>query len=409
VAGTAERVETVVIGAGQAGLATSYWLRQRGLPHVVLEQAPHLASFWRKRWNSFTTITPNWSLTLPGFPYTGDDPEGFQSRDELVNHFERFARSFDAPVRFGVQVTSLERTPHGGYIVSSADQTVWQTRNVVVATGAFQRPSTPPLATQVPPTIFQMHTDQYLSPSQLPVGGALIVGSGSSGCQIAEELRRDGRDVYLCVGRCWWTRRRYHGKDMEWWWDRLGVFDQTVDALPASVNRLGCSIVLTGRDGGRDLNAYALARDGVVLLGHLKGISGTMVALAPDLRESLAVGDEYAMQFERDVTEWARKVNMVESLGPSPADPIPRLESEDMTALDLDRARIRTIIWATGYRVNFSWIHLPLFDVHGYPSHTRGVTKYPGLFFIGLRWLYTRGSSLIRGVGKDAQHLVQFI
>jgi putative flavoprotein involved in K+ transport len=178
---------------------------------------------------------------------------------------------------------------------------------------------------QVPHTIFQMHPDEYRSPSQLPVGGVLIVGSGSSGCQIAEELRHDGRDVYLCVGRCIWTRRRYYGKDLMWWWYRLGVFDETVDTLPPSADRLACQGVWTGRDGGRDLNAYGLARDGVVLLGRLKGISGTTVALAPDLRESLAVGDEYAMRLERDVTEWARKTHMVGSLGPSPADPILQL------------------------------------------------------------------------------------
>ena len=404
-----ERVETVVIGAGQAGLATSYWLTQRGRPHVVVEQAPHLASFWRKRWNSFTTITPNWSLTLPGFPYTGDDPEGFLTRDELVDHFERFARSFDPPVRFGVQVISLEQASNAGYIVSSANQTVWHAGNVVVATGAWQRPSTLPLAAEVSGTIFQMHTDDYRAPSQLPAGSVLVVGSGSSGCQIAEELRHDGRDVYLCVGRCSWTRRRYYGKDVLWWAERLGLLDQTVDTLPSTVNRLGCRFVQSGRDGGRDLNPHTLARDGVVLLGHLKGINGTVVTLASDLRESLAFGDAYAMQFARDVTEWAQKANMTGSLGPSRADPIPGLGTEEVSALDLDRAGIRTIIWATGYRLDFSWIRLPLFDAQGYPRHARGVTEYPGLFFIGLRWLHTGRSSFIGGVGRDAEHIVQFI
>ena len=404
-----EHIETLVIGGGQAGLATSYWLTQFGRPHIVLERAPYLASSWRKRWHSFTTITPNWSLAMPGFPYTGDDPEGFLSRDELVDYFERYARLFDAPVHLGVEVISLGRASDGRYIAVSADRAVWHARNVVVATGAFQRPSPPPVASQVPATICQLHTDEYRAPELLPAGGVLIVGSGASGCQIAEELRREGRDVYLCVGRCRWTRRRYHGKDMVWWWDRLGVLDQTVDTLPPSANRLGCSILLTGRDGGRDLNAYTLARDGVVLLGHLKDISGTTVALAPDLRENLAFGDEYGMQFERDVTEWARNANMAQSLGPSPADPIPRLETEDVTALDLDHAGIRTIIWATGYRLDFGWIGLPLFDDQGYPRHTRGVTEYPGLYFVGLRWLYSRRSALIGGVGADAEHIVRII
>lgn len=176
------------------------------------------------------------------------------------------------------------------------------------------------------------------------------------------------------------------------------MLDQTVDTLSPTANRLGCSILLSGRDGGRDLNAYTLAREGVILLGHLKAINGTMVSLAPDLRESLAVGDAYAIQFERDVTEWARKANITEPLGPSLADPIPRLETEDVSALDLERAGIRTIVWATGYRLDFSWIHLPLFDAHGYPRHKRGVTEYPGLYFVGLRWLYKRHRSAMIGL-----------
>ena len=404
-----ERVETVVIGAGQAGLATSYWLTQCRRSHVVLEQAPHVAASWRKRWNSFTALSPNWSLTLPGFPYPGENPDGFLSRDQLIEHFERYARSFDAPVRFDTPVTSLQRPSDDGYIVASADQTIWHARNVVVATGAFQRPWKPPLAATVPGRIFQIHTDEYRAPAQLPAGGVLIVGSGASGCQIADELRRDGREVYLCVGRCRWTRRRYYGKDILWWLNRFGVLDQTVDSLPPGTNRMECRNQLTGRDGGRDLNAYTLARNGVVLLGHLKAINGMLASLVTDLRESLAVGDAYAMQFERDVIEWARKANITESLGPSLADPIPRLDTEDVSALDLDRAGIHTIVWATGYRLDFSWIRLPLFDAQGYPRHIRGVTEYPGLFFVGLRWLYKRRSSFIGGVGDDAEHIAQFI
>jgi putative flavoprotein involved in K+ transport len=404
-----ERVETVIIGAGQAGLATSYWLTQCRRSHVVLEQAPHIAASWRKRWNSFTTLSPNWSLTLPGFPYTGDDPDGFLSRDQLVDHFERYARSFDAPVRFDTPVSSLQRPSGEGYIVASAGQTVWHAKNVVVATGGFQRPSIPPLAAAVPDKIFQIHTDEYQAPAQLPDGGVLIVGSGASGCQIADDLRRDGRDVDLCVGRCRWTRRRYYGKDIVWWLNRLGVFDQTVDSLSSSANRTECRNTLSGRDGGRDLNAYTLARDGVVLLGHLKTINGTRASLATDLRESLSFGDAHAMQVERDVTEWARKENTTEPLGPSLADPIPRLDTEDVSVLDVDRAGIHTIVWATGYRLDFSWIRLLLFDAQGYPRHTRGVTEYPGLFFVGLRWLYKRRSSFIGGVGDDAEHIVQFI
>ena len=289
-----ERVDTVVIGGGQAGLATSYYLGRSGAEHLVLEQADAAGSAWRNgRWDSFTLVSPNWSFRLPGAEYRGAQPDGFMPRDEVVGCFERYVDDFDLPVRFGVTATSVMRDAENGrYLVQAGDDAVFDAANVVVATGLFQRPKLPALSADIPTTIGQIHSGQYRNPAALADGAVLVVGTAQSGCQIAQELYQSGRTVYLCVGSAGRIPRRYRGRDIFEWLNLSGYLDRTVADLPSPQARFAGNPHLSGRDGGQTLNLHQFARDGVVLLGHLRGVSGSTVHLAPDLRKSLAEVDE---------------------------------------------------------------------------------------------------------------------
>jgi putative flavoprotein involved in K+ transport len=266
-----EPVEVVVVGAGQAGLAISYYLTQQGRTHVVLERETQVGSAWRHgRWDSFTLVIPNWAVRLPGFPYRGDDPDGFMERSEIVNHLERYASSFGAPARFGVTVTAVDPAPGGsGYLVSTSSGGTYAAANVVVATGSFQFPKPTKLAEAFPPSISQMHSSSYRNPDGLPPGAVLVVGSADTGCQIADELCEQGRQVYMCVGHSSRRPRRYRGRDVAFWVVTLGGFDQTADQLPDPGARFAANAHLTGKSGGYTLNLHQFARNGVVLLGHL--------------------------------------------------------------------------------------------------------------------------------------------
>ena len=266
-----ERVEVVVIGAGQAGLAISYYLTQQGRTHVILERDTQVGSAWRHgRWDSFTLVIPNWAVRLPGFPYRGDDPDGFMECSEIVSHLEQYASSFGAPVRFGVTVTAVDPAPGGsGYFVSTSSGDTYAAANVVVATGSFQFPRPTKLAEAFPPNISQMHSSCYRNPDGLPPGAVLVVGSADTGCQIADELCERGRQVYLCVGRSSRRPRRYRGKDVAFWFwvVTLSGSVQTADQLPDPGARFAANPHLTGKNGGYTLNLHQLARNGVVLLG----------------------------------------------------------------------------------------------------------------------------------------------
>ena len=408
-----EQVEAVVIGGGQAGLAISYYLTQQGRPHVVLEQAAQVVPAWRHgRWDSFTLVTPNWSVRLPGFPYQGSDPDGFMPGADVVRHLEQYAASFQAPVRCGVQVTAVDATPDGhGYRVSTADGAAYAAATVVVATGSFQFPKPAPFRGALPPEIVQLHSSHYRNPHALPPGAVLVVGSADSGCQIAEELNESGRRVYVGVGRAIRGPRRYRGKDSFFWAVTLGRLEQTADQLPSPSARFTPNPQLSGKYGGHTINLHQFARNGVTLLGRLVGVEGHRIALAPDLQENLAKADQASEHFKHAVDAFVRQTGMdVPEPEPDPVDQVRSDAGRHAPAtLDLKTAGITTVIWATGYGFDYSWVHLPVCDDYGFPVQQRGVTRFPGLYFLGMHFLYNRKSGILLGVGEDAAHIAAAI
>ena len=279
------RMDTIVVGGGQGGLATSYYLKQQGREHVVLEQAEWSAKAWRERWDSFTFITPNWMVRLPGAEYQGDHPDAFMTRKQIITYFENYIERFDLPVKYGTCVTSVEPVKTG-YLVRT-DEAEYEAGNVIIATGMYQRPKIPSFSLNLPSEIHQLHSSQYKNPETLPSGAVLVVGSAQSGCQIAEELYQMGRKVYLSVGNSGRVPRRYRGKDVTWWLDEMGLADRTVDKLPSPKAKFAGSAHGTGKDGGHTINLHQFARDVVVLLGHIQSVQGDRIVLAPDLKENL--------------------------------------------------------------------------------------------------------------------------
>ena len=315
--------------------------------------------------------------------------------------------SFGAPVRFGVTVTSVDSAPGGGYFVSTADGDTFAAANVVVATGSFQFPRPTKLADAFPPHIAQLHSSLYRNPDGLPPGAVLVVGSSNSGCQIVEELFESGRQVYLCVGRARRVPRRYRGKDSVFWGVTMGLVDQTADQLPDPSARFAAQGQSTGKNGGHTLSLHHFARSGVVLLGRLTDVHGDSIELAPDLRDNLAFADKASDDFKNNVDAFVRKTGMdVPANQPDPIDEVRSDAGENApTTVDLQAAGVTSVIWANGYGFDYSWVHLPVLDSFGYPIQRRGVTRFPGLYFLGMDWLYSRKSGILFGVGEDAAHV----
>ncbi len=392
----AERIDVVVVGGGQAGLATSHELTELGVEHVVLEREK-VASSWRGRWESFCLVTPNWSVNLPGGAYDGDDPDGYLARDQIVSFFERYARSFDAPVREGVEVTALQPRD-AGFLLRTPDGEI-SARSVVVATGAYQRPYRPTAAAALPPDVLQLDADDYRDPVALPDGPVLVVGSGQTGCQIAEELHEAGREVVLSCGRAPWAPRRLGDRDIVWWAVETGFLDQTLDDLPAPAARLAANIQNTGHGGGHDLNYRTLRAAGVTLVGHFAGADDHRARFAPDLAGSVAWGDDRY----RELCDEVR--TLVETRG-LPMPDIPYPEPFDGAAPEeLDLTGVGAVLFTGGFRPDYGgWIPVPdAFDDLGFPLHIEGAsTVVPGLYFVGVHFLRKRKSSLLWGVGEDA-------
>jgi len=406
----AERHETVIVGGGHAGLAMSRALTIRGRPHVVLERA-RLAERWRsERWDAFCFQFPNWSLALPGQPYDGADPEGFSTRDEVVAFIERYAAAIAAPLRTGVTVLALRpalrREPGRAGFHLETSHGPMEAANVVVATGPYQHPAIPAGGAALPPRILQVHSSAYRNPGRLPPGAVLVVGSGASGCQIVEDLLAAGRRVFLAVGKHRRFPRRYRGRDMFWWMERMGALDQTLEERPEA--RARPNPLVTGVGGGHDIDLRDYAARGVRLLGRVEAVEGTRLRLADDVDAQIARGDEGVAAFVRSVDAYVAQAGLVAPEEPVPA-PGPLPSGERLRALDLDAAGITSVIWATGFRRDFSWIGLPVLDAAGEAVHRRGVTDCPGLYFLGLPWLHTLKSSVLCGVGRDALHLAEQI
>ncbi len=402
-----QTIDTLVIGGGQAGLATSRFLQQHQIEHLILEQSMQAAHAWRNdRWDSFALLTPNWTLQMPGAEYRGDDPDGFLPREQIVAYFEIYIGRFNLPVQYGMRVTSITARD-GGYRVVT-DQQEFQASQVVVATGLFQCPKIPAFGTDIPDGILQLHSSQYRNPQSLPAGAVLVVGSAQSGCQIAEELYQSGRMVHLCVGSAGRAPRRYRGRDVFSWLYQLGFFDRTVDKLPSPRAKFAGNPHLSGRDGGHTLNLHQFARDGVHLLGRLTGANGSHILLADDLQENLAKADKFEADLVKMIDDYIEKNGL-----DLPPESLPNLTDgyavENMRELDLAARGITSIIWALGYEYDFSMIRLSVTDADGYPIQQRGVTDFPGLYFVGMPWLHKYKSGLLVGVAEDAAFVASHI
>jgi putative flavoprotein involved in K+ transport len=394
-----ERVDTVVVGAGQAGPATSHHLTQRGVEHVVLERG-RVGETWRsERWDGFHLNTPNWTLQLPGGEYAGDRPDDFMPLAGMIEYVEGYADAGHAPVREQVEVERL-RPRDGGFTLETSSGAV-EAERVVVATGAFQRASTPSAGAGLPGDVFQLHTSRYRNPESLPDGAVLIVGSGQSGCQIGEELLAAGRRVYLAVGRCPWFPRMIRGRDVVHWALATGLMDDRVEGLPSPAARLLCNPTVSGDGGGHDCNPRTLAAEGAVLLGRLAGCADGRAQCHGDLHESLAAGDAFVAGLLERIDEHIGTFGLEAPEDP-PAEP-PAPIDDPPAELDLRAEGIGTVLWATGFRPDLSWIELPLADELGWPRQTDGFTEYPGLAFVGLQWLRKRKSALLFGVAEDAE------
>jgi len=398
-----DRLDVVVVGAGQAGLATSHELTARGVEHTVLEKS-RVGQTWRGRWRSFCLVTPNWSMQLPGRPYDGENPDAFDPRDEIVGFLERYADGLHAPIREGVEVSGLDHVD-GGFRLSTSDGDIEAT-TVVLCTGAYQRPHRPAAAASLPDDLLQIDVESYADPAALRDGPVLVVGSGQSGCQIAEELRESGREVFLACGRAPWAPRRIGDRDLVWWLEESGFLAAPPSSLPDPSARLFSNVLTSGKDGGRDLHLRTLHEKGVNLLGHFDGAEGRKARFKADLERSVAWGDERFTQLRQLFEKFASERGIAV---PEMPDPAP-LEVDPPERIDL--TGFGAVIFAGGFRPDYaSWVTVPgAFDEYGFPIHTDGTSNVaPGLHFVGVHFLRARKSSLFIGVGDDAAVVAEAI
>lgn len=403
---TPEQIETLIIGGGQAGLAMSEQLTQHGRPHLVIERA-RIAERWRsERWDGLCSLGPNWATRVGGFAYAGNDPDGFACRDEIVDFMQAYAEHIAAPVRCGVEVTALHHADGGRRYRAETARGPIEADNVVVATGPFQRPVIPAAFNGTLP-VASLHASAYRNPAQIAAGGVLVVGAGASAAQIADELMRAGRRVHLSLGRHTRLPRRYRGRDQVWWRMAMGLWDEMVAGRSPPPG----SLAITGAYGGATIDYRAFAARGAVLLGHAQGISDGVMRFAPDLAETLAAGDATLRAFIAAADTHAVRAGL--DLPPDPdaaaTRPDPPYVTSPIRAIDLRAEGIGTVIWGTGYALDFGWIDLPVFDGQGQPRHRMGITDLPGLYFLGLTWQSRRNSAFFNGVGADAAHLAEDI
>jgi putative flavoprotein involved in K+ transport len=398
-----EHHDVVVVGAGQAGLSMSWHLKRSGIDHVVLER-DFIGHDWRdRRWDNFTLVTPNWQCSLPGFPYDRGDPHGFMCRDEVYRFVLDYADSFGPPVREGVAVTNLLQAPAGGFDLTTSTGAM-HADQVVIATGGYHKPRLPRMAERLPSSTFQLHSANYRGAHQLPDGEVLLVGSGQSGAQIAEDLHLEGRRVHLVTGTAPRCARFYRGRDCVAWLSEMGVYDVPIEAQPGGVaKRENTNHYMTGRGGGRDIDLRAFALEGMKLYGRLRSADGRSLTFAPTLEHNLDAGDAVADGIKDRIDEYIAGVG-IDAPREDRYVPVWRPETEP-TALDLRAAGITSVVWCVGFVTDYSWVHATVFDGDGQVCHHRGVTAVPGMYFLGLPWLHTWGSGRFASVGRDAEYL----
>lgn len=395
-----KRISTIVIGAGQAGLAMSRCLSDRSVAHVVIERG-EVANSWRfERWDSLRLLTPNWQSRLPGHSYSGPDPDGFMSMPEIVRHLNDYAAASAAPVE--LNTTVLSATAEGNGYAVSTDRGDWICDNLVIASGACNLANVPLLAAGVPDEILQLTPLQYRRPDQLPDGGVLVVGASATGIQLAEEIRATGREVTLAAGEHIRMPRHYRGRDIQWWMEEAGIHGMTIEEVDDIERaRRVPSLQLVGSRHRRFLDLNALQADGIEVVGRLAGIRDGVAQFSGSLANHCVLSDLKMNRLLANLDEWAEQrgvtdLEPAERFEPTYCPPLPRL------TCDLDKGRYRTLIWATGFRADHSWIDMPVFDAKRRLAHQGGLVA-PGLYALGLPFLRRRNSALIDGVGADAE------
>lgn len=397
-----QRVNVAIIGAGQAGLATSWYLTQANVDHIVLE-AGRVAETWRsRRWDSFCLVTPNWSVQLPGGEYRGPDPDGFMPLAELVAHIQGWADSFHAPVSKGCLVTALDRDGDG--FVLAMPNAKLHARTVVVASGGYQKAHVPTNANQIPAGVKQLLAEDYTNPTAIGPGAVLIVGSGQTGCQLAEELHEAGRKVFLSCGKAPWAPRRFGGHDIVWWTVQSGFWNRTPDQLPSPKARLTANVLVSGHGGGHDMNYRTLHDKGIELVGHYIGAEAGTIHFGDDLAQTVDAADTLAATFKK----W------VDALCEKNALPIPwelpgPMRIKTRTEIDVATEGLNTVIWTSGYRPAYDWVHFPIFDDMGFPIQVDGRSSVPGLYLMGVHFQRKAQSAVLYGVGEDAEKVATHI
>jgi putative flavoprotein involved in K+ transport len=406
--------DSVIIGAGQAGLGTSYFLQKNGIKHIVFEQGRIGESWLSMRWGSFKLNTPNFMNVLPDLPYDGAEPDGFWGVNELIHYFQMYVDHFRLPVQTGTTVLSVSRAEGNQHFIvkiktdGKSEETV-MSRSIVVACGALQEPKLPSIHLKIPDTVTSMHAADYHSEAALQPGAVVIVGSGQTGCQITEDLLSAGRTVYLCTSKVGRAPRRYRGRDILEWWIDMKITDVEYDSLEdKSISRMAQPQVSGLGRYGHTVSLQSLALNGAVILGRLIDIEGNSILLSDEAAEHVHFADNFSKKLKDDVDAYLLQAGITPPpLEDDPAD-IPDIEARcasQVRKIDIQGANISTVIWATGFKGNYSWLKLPVFDTEGNLVHQRGISPVQGLYFIGFPWLSSRKSGLIYGIEEDARYV----
>ena len=397
----------VIVGGGQAGLSTSYHLSRQGIDHLVFEKHHAMHAWDTQRWDNFCLVTPNWQCDLPGHPYAGPDPDGFMKKDEILSYLREFRAKVDPPLREGVSVRRVTPRPEGGFLVATSAGD-FSADNVVVASGGYHEPIVPRMAERLPPSITQIHSAQYRNAGQLPEGPVLVVGSGQSGAQIAEDLHLAGRKVHLAVGNAPRCARFYRGRDVVTWLADMGYYDMPVEEHPLREGvRDNTNHYVTGRDGGRDIDLRRFAVEGMELYGALRDFDGGRLLFDTNLAQALDDADKTYNGINAAIDKHIAQKGL-EAPPPSVYEAVWQ-PPEERPRLSLAESGIASIVWCIGFRPDFHWLDAPVFNGAGHPQHRRGITAREGVYFIGLPWLHTWGSGRFGSVGRDAAHIVAHI